>query len=94
MKNLKMFLFLAFLSAGVLTIGACGGSDSHKGDDMEHSDGAEHADDKGKEYTSDYVCPMHCEGSGSDKAGTCPKCGMTYVENTEKSDDDPGDHDH
>ena len=36
----------------------------------------------GKEYTSAYVCPMHCEGSGSDSAGLCPVCGMDYVENT------------
>ena len=36
----------------------------------------------GKEYTSAYICPMHCEGSGSDSAGLCPVCGMDYVENT------------
>ncbi len=30
-------------------------------------------------HTSAYVCPMHCEGSGSDKAGVCPVCGMDYV---------------
>ena len=35
----------------------------------------------GKEYTSAYVCPMHCVGSGSDTAGTCPTCGMDYVKN-------------
>jgi protein-arginine kinase activator protein McsA len=34
-----------------------------------------------KELASAYVCPMHCEGSGSDKEGECPKCGMTYVKN-------------
>ena len=38
-------------------------------------------DKSGKEYTSAYVCPMHCEGSGSDTAGTCPNCGMDYVKN-------------
>ena len=31
-----------------------------------------------KEYASAYVCPMHCEGSGSDKEGECPKCGMEF----------------
>ncbi|MEX6625522.1 heavy metal-binding domain-containing protein [Tenacibaculum salmonis] len=36
---------------------------------------------KGKEYTSAYVCPMHCEDSGSDKEGKCPTCGMTYIDN-------------
>lgn len=45
----------------------------------------------GPEYTSAYVCPMHCEGSGSDEAGNCPKCGMAYVAN----DDHKGDgHNH
>ena len=34
-----------------------------------------------KEYTSKYICPMHCKGSGSDKPGTCPVCGMEYIEN-------------
>jgi hypothetical protein len=34
-----------------------------------------------KEYTSEYVCPMHCEGSGDSKPGVCPTCGMNYVKN-------------
>lgn len=36
---------------------------------------------QGTEYTSAYVCPMHCEGSGSDTAGSCPVCNMDYVKN-------------
>jgi hypothetical protein len=39
---------------------------------------------QGKEYTSAYVCPMHCEGSGSDSAGLCPVCGMDYIKNDKK----------
>ena len=50
----------------------------HEGHDM---DNMETADKQGKEYTSKYVCPMHCEGSGSDEEGKCPVCGMTYVLN-------------
>jgi len=88
MKNLKMFLFLAILSAGALSIASCGGSGENNSEATEH----EHADDRGKEYTSAYVCEMHCEGSGSDKPGECPKCGMKYVANTDKADDH-GDHD-
>jgi len=88
MKNLKMFLFLAFLSTGALTVASCGGSAS------QGEEATEQADDRGPEYTSDFVCPMHCEGSGSDKAGTCPKCGMAYVENTEKSDEEHDGHNH
>ena len=36
---------------------------------------------QGKEYTSAYVCPMHCDGSGSDTEGTCDTCGMALVKN-------------
>lgn len=39
----------------------------------------------GKEYTSAYICPMHCEGSGSDSTGICPVCKMDYVKNEEHS---------
>ena len=41
----------------------------------------EESEKKGKEHSAAYVCPMHCEGSGSDVAGECPKCGMDYVKN-------------
>ena len=45
----------------------------------------EQATKKGKAYTSAYVCPMHCEGSGSSQPGECPACGMEYVKNEEHS---------
>ncbi len=50
------------------------------------------------EYSSTYVCPMHCEGSGSEEPGECPTCGMDYVlnENVDsgmESDSHEG-HDH
>ena len=32
-------------------------------------------------YTAAYVCPMHCDGSGSEEAGKCPVCKMDYVKN-------------
>ncbi len=67
MKYFKSALLsLAFLAAA-MTFTACGGD----GDTAE----------QGKEYTSAYICPMHCEGSGSDKAGKCPVCKMDYVAN-------------
>ena len=40
-----------------------------------------------KEYASAYVCPMHCDGSGSDTEGECPKCGMDYVKNEDHKKD-------
>ncbi|MDG2419957.1 MAG: heavy metal-binding domain-containing protein [Saprospiraceae bacterium] len=39
------------------------------------------------EFTSAYVCPMHCKDSGSDAAGTCPVCGMDYVKSEEHTKD-------
>ncbi|MBK8484940.1 MAG: hypothetical protein IPO86_06565 [Saprospiraceae bacterium] len=38
----------------------------------------EKVDTSGIEYSSMYICPMHCKGSGSDKPGICPVCGMDY----------------
>lgn len=42
---------------------------------------------QGKEYTSAYICPMHCDGSGSEKAGNCPVCGMAYEKNKDHKTD-------
>jgi len=81
MKSIKKFgiLFTIFLAVGLWS---CGGN-THADHDHghEHGDAMEMSSTHGesKEYTSAYVCPMHCEGSGSDQAGTCPKCGMDYV---------------
>lgn len=37
----------------------------------------------GIEHTAKYICPNHCKGSGSDKAGVCKnsECGMELMEN-------------
>ena len=83
MKNLKL-IFPLFLLAAATLIFACGGGDKS-------------TTEQGKEYTSAYICPMHCEGSGSDKPGTCPVCKMDYVanENAAKTDADSHEgHDH
>ncbi len=66
---------------------------SHDGHDHGSHDGHNHGADVSKvdmttaEYASAYVCPMHCKGSGSDKAGTCPVCKMKYVANAEHQED-------
>lgn len=39
-----------------------------------------------KEYTSKYICPMHCKGSGSEEPGTCPVCKMDYELNEDYKD--------
>ena len=74
MKNLKtILLFASFLTLG-LFFSSC-------------SSNTDNSDKQGKEYTSAYVCPMHCEGSGSDEKGTCPVCGMDYVKNEDHKTD-------
>lgn len=57
------------------------GHDHEAGHDHEvgHDSDQGHAHGEGIAYTAAFVCPMHCEGSGSDEAGECPVCGMTYV---------------
>lgn len=79
MKYFKIFLLGMALSAAALTLSSCG----NKGD----ANNAETTEQQGKEHTSAYVCPMHCEGSGSEEAGQCPVCGMDYVKNEEHKAD-------
>ena len=41
---------------------------------------------QGVEYTSHYVCPNYCKGSGSETdGGTCPVCSSAYVHNSNSS---------
>ncbi len=54
----------------------------HDGDHNGHQDGkVKEVDKTGPEFTSAFVCHMHCKGSGSDKPGKCPVCEMDYVKN-------------
>jgi uncharacterized paraquat-inducible protein A len=71
MKNLKSILVAMILIASV-TMVSC--------KDTKTETKTETAK-QGKEYTSAYVCPMHCKDSGSDKEGKCGTCGMTLVKN-------------
>lgn len=57
---------------------------SHEGHDHSQDGTSSEKDKSGPEYTSKYVCPMHCEGSGSEEPGKCPVCGMDYVLNDEE----------
>ncbi len=38
----------------------------------------EKVEESGPEFSSKYICPMHCKGSGSDHPGKCPVCEMDY----------------
>ena len=84
MKQLRtLTLLLAFLGLGT-AFTACGGQQAET--------------EQGKEYTSTYICPMHCEGSGSEEPGKCPVCGMDYVLNDNATEEghshDGHDHSH
>lgn len=68
---LKTCLFL-FLSLAVFSC-------KNQSAEESQSEATEHIEKQGPEYTSVYVCTMHCEGSGSDAAGKCPVCNMDYV---------------
>jgi hypothetical protein len=99
MQVLKSFSLMSLLFAMALFTISCGGSDA--GTDTsgeaatEQMDAAttEEAAPQGPEYTSAYICPMHCAGSGSDEPGQCPVCGMDYVANADQAADEH-DHDH
>lgn len=88
MRSIQKFGIL-FMFFTLILLWSCGGnSQSDHGHDHDHGTmemSAPHGE--GKEYTSAYVCPMHCEGSGGDQAGTCPKCGMDYVAQSEHTKD-------
>jgi len=70
MKNPYLALSTLLLFVSIFTL-SCS---SQQGNDKAQT---------GKEYTSAYICPMHCEGSGSESSGKCPVCGMDYVENAD-----------
>ena len=76
MKYLKIILLVLAFSATSIAISSCGGN----------SKNTDNTKQQGKEYTSAYVCPMHCEGSGSEEAGICPVCGMDYVLNEDSNE--------
>lgn len=76
MKYIKIVLLLLSISVVGVAVSSCGNK-AAKAD----------TEKQGKEYTSAYICPMHCEGSGSAEPGTCPVCGMDYEKNEKHSED-------
>jgi hypothetical protein len=73
MKTVKTILGILVVGLMLTTV-SC--KDANKEDTTTKTEAVEK-----KEFASAYVCPMHCEGSGSEKVGECPTCGMTYVKN-------------
>jgi len=84
MKLLKMLIVVFTFSMVGLILSSCGGVGNADTETVK----------EGKEYTSAYICPMHCEGSGSATAGTCPVCKMDYVARAEEAGEYMKGHDH
>ena len=90
---MKKILPIILFGISIFIFGSCKGhSHDHDGADHTHE---ESVDKSGPEYTSAYICPMHCKGSGADGEGKCPVCKMDYVVNKDlNKDGDDHDHDH
>lgn len=82
MKNIFQPLSITLLVGVSLFLVSCGGTDTSK-----NTSTSSEPHGTTTEYTSAYVCPMHCKDSGSDAAGTCPVCGMDYVKAEEHTKD-------
>lgn len=76
LSKIKISLLSVFV-AGLFLV-SCGGNSNE-------AKSASETTEQGKEYTSAYICPMHCEGSGSEEPGKCPVCGMAYVSKDQHS---------
>lgn len=103
MRNLLTLLFLSFFAFAITSCGDSTTTSEEEGSVLEEqpaeaepSEAAPAEVDKsGPEYTSAYICPMHCPGSGSAEPGVCPACGMDYVMNEEMEGGESHDgHDH
>lgn len=81
MKMVHIMLLPVLLLLAGLSFTACGGDSAEQR--HQHEASSDHAHGEGAAFTSAYVCPMHCEGSGSDQPGTCPVCGMDYQPQSE-----------
>ena len=76
MKNFKLIL-VAMVVIAAVTMVSCKETKEETNTETKVETTAK----QGKEYTSAYVCPMHCENSGSEKAGNCGACGMGLAKN-------------
>ena len=89
--NFRHIILGSVLLFALAMTSACG-SQEKSTDQTDTTEQSLESEKQGKEYTSAYVCPMHCEGSGSDEAGKCPVCGMDYVANEDAKSHDGHDH--
>lgn len=88
MRKIILSIIAIFACTSMVVLSSCNSGSSTKKTEAE-----EVRTEKGKEYTSKFICPMHCDGSGSETGGECPVCGMDYVLN-EEYQNTSHDHDH
>ena len=75
MKRVKTMLTIAAFATVIFSLQSYGNkkpknnASTEQTEQNDHSERHEHSEKQGKEYTAAYVCPMHCEGSGSDQEG-------------------------
>lgn len=84
---MKQIIIILALAAFCISFSACNGG--KKADSAKKEMKSEV---KGPEYTSKYICPMYCKGSGSHEMGTCPVCKMDLELNEEYKGDDADSH--
>ncbi|MCC6753990.1 MAG: hypothetical protein IT266_08420 [Saprospiraceae bacterium] len=77
----KRSLLFALATTALLSVYSCKSQPEPAAEAEAPAPAMEAVDTTGPEYTSRYICPMYCKGSGSDQPGTCPVCGMDYVLN-------------
>lgn len=90
MRFIKLMMASMLVLSFLFVFTACGEAPAEADTAVETETPAEAAAQaphgEGTEYTSAYVCPMHCAGSGSEQAGECPECGMTYIAQAEHTE--------
>ncbi|MFZ1749287.1 MAG: heavy metal-binding domain-containing protein [Saprospiraceae bacterium] len=97
MKQFKIiFFFAAILSLGLMSCGnkAAATTEEATTEVAVDTTAMEAPATDGIEYTSAFICPMHCAGSGSAEAGKCPACGMDYVANADHKHEGGENHTH
>ncbi len=80
MKQFRNWMMVAMLFFVAFIWTSCNESTPSHSKAQTEATGTE-AEVADKAYDSKYVCPMHCEGSGSSQPGDCPVCHMHYIEN-------------
>ena len=75
----KRFLVLA-LAIGSFLLPGCSSENSSSGQQAETSETATTAASDSTQLLA-YVCPMRCEGSGSNEPGKCKVCDMDLIAN-------------